>query len=152
LSVTDRLKELGIQLQPPPPPVANYIRAKQWGNILFIAGQRPQPDARGNRPLGKVGTDLSLEEAYQVARELGIRLLGAANESLGSLERVRSILKVTGLINSAPGFIDTAKVLNGCSDMLCEVFGDEIGKHTRIAYTVDLGMAPMEIDMILGFE
>lgn len=152
MSVEDRLKELGIKLSPPPPPVANYIRAKHWGNILFVAGQRPAADAQGNRPTGKVGTDLTQEEAYQVARELGIRLLGAANEALGSLERVKSVLKVTGLVNSAPGFTQTAQVINGCSDMLCEVFGDAIGKHTRIAYTVDLGTAPMEIDMILGVE
>src|SRR5207248_9038897 len=102
MSVADRLKELGITLSPPPPPVANYVRAKQFGGLLFVAGQRPAVDANGNRPEGKIGADLTLDEAYQIARELGIRLLGAANEQLGSLDRVKSVLKVTGLINSAP--------------------------------------------------
>jgi hypothetical protein len=79
-------------------------------------------------------------------------LLGTINEALGSLDRVRSILKVTGLVNCAPGFSQTTAVINGCSDLFTQVFGDEIGKHTRAAYCVGLGDAPMAIEMVLEVE
>ena len=152
MSVHDRLQELGIELQPPPPPVANYIRSKRSGNLLFVAGQRPAADASGNRPTGRCGAELTVEEAYQVARQLGIRLLGTINHDLGSLDRVTSILKVHGLVNCAEGFSLTTRVIDGCSDLMTEVFGDEIGKHTRAAYCVGLGDAPMEIEMIVEFK
>lgn len=154
MSVADRLKELGIELQPPPPPVANYIRAKRFGNLLFVAGQQPSADASGKRPLGKVGADFTIEEAYQIARQLGIRLLGTVAHEVGSLDRVASILKVNGLVNGAPGFDQSARVINGCSDLFTEVFGDEIGKHPRTACCVaNLGAgAPLEIEMVVGLQ
>lgn len=146
-----RLQELGIELPKPAGPVANYVRAKQVGSLLFVAGHGPAADANGHRPRGKVGSDLSLDEGYQAARLVGINLLASVREELGSLDRVKQIVKVLGMVNCAPGFDQTPRVINGCSDLFVEVFGQEAGQHARSA----VGMAelpstiPVEIEMIV---
>jgi enamine deaminase RidA (YjgF/YER057c/UK114 family) len=146
-----RLKELGIELPKPAEPVANYVRAKQVGSLLFVAGHGPAADANGNRPRGKVGGDLSVEEGYQAARLVGLNLLASVRAELGSLDRVKQIVKVLGMVNCAPGFDQTPRVINGCSDLFVEVFGQEAGQHARAA----VGMAelpntiPVEIEMIV---
>lgn len=148
-----RLRELGIELPAPPEPVANYVPAKQAGNILFVAGHGPARDREGNRPLGKVGRDLTLDEAYQAARLAGLSLLATLRAQLGSLDRVKQIVKVLGMVNCATGFNQTPQVINGCSDLLVAVFG-EAGKHARSA----VGMAelpsdiPVEIEMIVEVD
>jgi enamine deaminase RidA (YjgF/YER057c/UK114 family) len=103
---------------------------------------------------GKVGKDLSVEQGYQVAREVGLALLATVRANLGSLDKVRRVVKVLGMVNSAEGFGDQPKVINGFSDLMVEVFGEAIGKHARSA----VGMGglpvniPVEIEMVLEVE
>jgi enamine deaminase RidA (YjgF/YER057c/UK114 family) len=103
---------------------------------------------------GKVGRELSIEQGYQAARETGLNLLASARAALGSLDKVKRVVKVLGMVNSADGFGDQPKVINGFSDLMVEVFGEEIGKHARSA----VGMAglpvgiPVEIEMVLEVE
>jgi enamine deaminase RidA (YjgF/YER057c/UK114 family) len=144
------LKQKNIVLPSPPMPVANYVPAVRTGNLLFLSGSGPDPAI----PRGKVGSDLTLEQGYQAARSVGLNLLANARASLGSLDRVKRVVKVLGMVNSAPGFTDQPKVINGFSDLMVEVFGEAIGKHARSA----VGMAelpfsiPVEIEMILEVE
>ncbi len=148
-----RLKELGITLPPPAKPVGNYIPGVRVGNLLYLSGHGPvRTDGQPSRR-GKVGRDLSVQEGYQVAREVGLNLLGSAHTLLGSLDRIKRVVKVLGMVNSAAGFGDQPKVINGFSDLMVEVFGDS-GRHARSA----VGMAelpmgiPVEIEMILEVE
>jgi enamine deaminase RidA (YjgF/YER057c/UK114 family) len=148
-----RIKELGITLQPPPKPGGNYVPGVRVGNVLYLSGHGPlQVDGKPGAA-GKVGKDLSLEEAQKVARGVGINLLGSARALLGSLDKVKRVVKVLGMVNCAPGFTDTPKVINGFSDLMVEVFGEN-GRHARSA----VGMAelpfsiPVEIEMILEVE
>jgi enamine deaminase RidA (YjgF/YER057c/UK114 family) len=149
-----RLKELGIELPKPAEPVANYVRARQVGSLLFVAGHGPAADTSGKRPRGKVGGDLTIDEGYQAARLCGLNLLASVRAELGSLDRVKQVVKLLGMVNCAPGFDQTPPVINGCSDLLVEVFGQEIGQHARSA----VGMAelpstiPVEIEMIVEVE
>lgn len=149
-----RLRELNIQLPTPPEPLANYIRAKQVGSLLFVAGHGPAPDADGKRWIGKVGRELTLDEGYHAARLTGLNLLASVRATLGSLDRVKQVVKLLGMVNCAPGFDQTPRVINGCSDLLVEVFGKEAGQHARSA----VGMAelpntiPVEIEMIVEVE
>ena len=146
----DNLKQKSIVLPPPVAPVANYVPAVRVGNLLFLSGSGPDQST----PRGKVGKDLSLEQGYQAARATGLNLLATTRATLGSLDRVKRIVKVLGMVNSAPGFTDQPKVINGFSDLMVEVFGEAIGKHARSA----VGMAelpfniPVEIEMILEVE
>ena len=153
MSAEARIKELGLSLPRPPKPGGNYIPGVRVGNLLYLSGHGPSrvdgvPAARG-----KVGRDLSVEEAYKVARDVGINLLGTARSLLGSLDKVKRVVKVLGMVNSAEGFGDQPKVINGFSDLMVEVFGEN-GRHARSA----VGMAelpssiPVEIEMILEVE
>ncbi|MER3438471.1 MAG: hypothetical protein C4346_13290 [Chloroflexota bacterium] len=128
MGAEQRLKELGIELPTPPEPVANYVRCVRTGNLLFVSGHGPGPNA----PTGKLGQNLSVEQGYQVAREVGINILATVKAELGSLDRVKRVVKVLGMVNSDPSFGDQPKVINGCSDLFVEVFG-EAGKHSRSA-------------------
>lgn len=149
MSAEARLAELGIELPPVAPPVANFVRARQVDNLLFLSGHGPMhPD--GTRDRGKVGADLSVEEAKASARLTGLNLLATARAHLGSLDRVRSIVKVLGMVNSGPGFDRQPEVMDGFSDLMVEVFGER-GRHARSA----VGMAelpfgiPVEIEMVV---
>src|SRR5262245_64857997 len=113
-----RLKELGIQLGPVTPPVANYVNAVRTGNLLFLAGKGPAGGVAGI-----VGKDISAEQAYGHARTTGLNLMAVMRDELGSLDRVKRIVKVLGMVNAVPGFTDQTKVIKGCSDLLVEVFG-----------------------------
>jgi enamine deaminase RidA (YjgF/YER057c/UK114 family) len=145
-----RLKERNIILPTPPKPEANYVGWVRVGNLLFLAGHGPGAQARGK---GKVGKELTMQEGYQFAREAGLNLLATTREALESLDKVKRIVKVLGMVNSAPGFGDQPKVINGFSDLMIEVFGDA-GKHARSA----VGMAelpfgiPVEIEMIIEVQ
>jgi len=153
MSAEARIKEIGLALPPPPKPGGNYVPGVRVGNVLYLSGHGPGrvdgvPSARG-----KVGRDLSIEDGYKVAREVGINLLGTAKALLGSLDKVKRVVKVLGMVNSAEGFGDQPKVINGFSDLMVEVFGEH-GRHARSA----VGMAelpsgiPVEIEMILEVE
>jgi enamine deaminase RidA (YjgF/YER057c/UK114 family) len=138
----DRLARLGIVLPPAPKPVATFVTAVREGNLLFLSGQGPL-EANGTEHRGKVGAGVSLEQAYGHARIVGINLLAVMHEHLGSLARVRRIVKILGMVNAAPDFADHPRVINGCSDLMVEVFGEAIGAHARSA--VGMGSLPGQI-------
>jgi enamine deaminase RidA (YjgF/YER057c/UK114 family) len=126
-----RLKELGIVLPELQKPVANYLPYRLVGNVLYLAGQGPH-DSKGVQLTGKLGVDIGIEEGYRRARLVGLGLLGAMRDAFGSLDRVDFIVKLLGMVNAAPNFNDSPKVINGCSDLFVEVFG-EAGRHARSA-------------------
>jgi enamine deaminase RidA (YjgF/YER057c/UK114 family) len=131
MSAEARLKELGIVLPSLGTPVANYLPYRLAGNILYLAGQGPR-DESGKQLTGKLGKDISIEEGYRRARLVGLGLLAAMRDALGSLDRVDYIVKLLGMVNAVPDFNDSPKVINGCSDLFVEVFGDA-GRHARSA-------------------
>jgi len=144
--IEERLKDLGIELPPPPEPMGNYIGAVQVGDLVFLGGVSNR--VRGVlKYRGKLGRDLTVEQGYDAARMAAINHLAILKAFLGDLER---IVKVVGHINCAPGFNRLPPVLNGASDLLVEVFG-EAGRHARLA----LGAAelnddiPVETEMIV---
>ena len=148
-----RIKELGITLPSPPKPMGNYIPAVRVGNLLFLSGHGPI--RVGDQPLtrGKVGRDMSTEDAYKVAREVGINLLGSARRELGSLDKVKRVVKVLGMVNAPEGFTDPPKVIDGFSDLMVEIFGDA-GKGARSAVGVQSlpGNDPVEVEAIFEVE
>jgi enamine deaminase RidA (YjgF/YER057c/UK114 family) len=147
-----RLAEIGIELPKPPPPVANYVRAVRTGNLVFLAGHGPL-EPGGGYVTGKLGKDLTVEEGYRAARLTGIALLASLKAEIGSLDRVRRIVRVEGMVNATADFTDQSKVINGCSDFLVEVFGER-GKHARAAVgmvSLPIGLA-VEIHMVVEVE
>ncbi len=142
MSAEKRLRELKIDLGTVSAPVANYVNAVRTGNLLYLAGKGPRPGQDGRRPKGKVGRDYTVEEAYQHARTVGLDLLAVMRQELGSLDKVKRIVKVLGMVNAGPEFEDHPKVINGCSDLFVQVLGDK-GKHARSA--VGMGSLPMGI-------
>lgn len=141
MSAEARLKQLGIDLGAVSAPVANYVNAVRTGNLLFLAGKGPRA-VDGRRPQGKVGREYTAEQAYQHARTVGLDLLAVMKAELGSLDKVARVVKMLGMVNAVPEFQDHPKVINGCSDLFVEVFGDA-GKHARSA--VGMGSLPMGI-------
>jgi enamine deaminase RidA (YjgF/YER057c/UK114 family) len=145
MSAEKKLKQLGITLGPVTPPVANYVNAVRTGNLLYLAGKGPAGNVAGI-----VGKDITVEQAYGHARTTGLNLMAVMKDELGSLDRVKRIVKVLGMVNAVPGFTDQPKVINGCSDLFVEVFGER-GKHARSA--VGMGSLPnnipVEIEVIV---
>lgn len=129
MTIEERLHELGISLPEDPAPAANYTNAVRSGNLLFISGKAPLPE-NGKLPKGKLGREFSTQDGYRFARSAGIQLVAVMKAELVSLERVTRIVEVQGFINSTDDFEDHAQVLNGCSDLLIEVFGEK-GIHAR---------------------
>jgi enamine deaminase RidA (YjgF/YER057c/UK114 family) len=141
MRIEKRLEELGIALPAATSPAANYVNAVRTGDLLFLAGKGPyRPD--GTLHTGIVGQDVTVEEAYQHARLTGLHLIATLKAELGDLDRVRRIVKVLGMVNAVPGFTQQPEVVNGCSDLLVEVFGDR-GRHARSA--VGVGSLPRNI-------
>ncbi|MFW6157252.1 MAG: RidA family protein [Balneolaceae bacterium] len=151
--VEERLAELNIELGESTPPTANYVRAVQTGNLVYLAGHGPdRPD--GSQVTGKMGTDdLSIEEGQEAARLTGISLLASLKEEIGDLNRVKRVVKVLGMVNAAPDFTDHSQVMNGFSDLMVEVFGEK-GRHARAAVGMSSlpGNIPVEIEMIVEVE
>ncbi|MGI8650506.1 MAG: RidA family protein [Rubrobacter sp.] len=144
----DRLSELGLELPAVPSPAGSYIPAKRLGNLVFTAGQLPLVDAELSLE-GKVGSDVSVEEAAGAARICALNALAAAAEVAGGLANITSVAKVVGFVASAEGFNGQPQVINGASDLLGEVFG-EAGRHARSAVGVaelPLG-SPVEVEVI----
>ncbi len=135
-----------------PPPIANFVTHVQEGNILFLSGQGPR-EMDGRLHTGKVGDDLTAEDAYSHARLTGINLLAVMHHALGDLNRIKRIVKLFGMVNAAPEFGDHPRVINGCSDLFIEVFGD-CGHHARSA--VGQGSLPgnitVEIEAIVSLK
>ena len=149
ISYEARLKELKIELPSAPKPVASYVPAVRAGNLIFLAGQGPMSAGRPTIS-GKVGSDLSEEQGNKAARQTVFNLLAALKAEIGSLDRVKRIVKLTGFVNSAPGFTRQPWVVNGASDLLVDIFG-EAGKHARSSVGVsELPMnIPVEIELIV---
>ncbi|MDA0679643.1 MAG: RidA family protein [Proteobacteria bacterium] len=147
-----RLKALGIELPDPPQPVANYVNGVQSGNLIFLAGKGPKR-ADGTEIVGKLGAGISIEEGYEGARLTAINQLAVLKLMLGDLSRVKRVVKVLGMVNSDPDFVQQPAVINGFSDLLVEVFGER-GRHARSAVGVaslPRGQA-VEIELIVEIE
>ena len=142
-----RLMELGIELGPPPQPAANYVIAVRSGNLVFLAGHGPQLP-QGGYVTGKVGRQLSVEEGYEAARLTGIALLASLKAEIGDLNKVVRIVKATGMVNATPDFANHPAVINGFSDLMVDVFGEDRGKHARAA----VGMNSLPINIAVEIE
>jgi enamine deaminase RidA (YjgF/YER057c/UK114 family) len=152
MDIEKKLEDLKIRLPQPPKPVANYIPAVRAGNLLFVSGHGPYDDGR-TKLSGKLGKELSIEEGYQVARNVALNCLASVKNTLGNLGKVRRVVKLLGMVNCTEEFKDPPKVINGASDLLVEVFGDP-GRHARSAVGMQAlpNGIPVEIEMILEVE
>tara|TARA_R110002124_G_scaffold44422_15_gene135607 strand:- start:882 stop:1373 length:492 start_codon:yes stop_codon:yes gene_type:complete len=127
----ERLAALGLTLPPAPPPIANFVTHVQEGQLLYLSGQGPT-EPSGRLYSGKLGADVSVEQAYEHARLVGLNLIAVMHEALGDLARVSRIVKLLGMVNCTPDFADHPAVINGCSDLFNQVFGAG-GVHARSA-------------------
>ena len=143
-----KLKDLGIELPNASPPAANYVKAARTGNLLYLSGHAAVSGFRG-----KLGKDMTTEEGYQAARSTAISAIATLKQELGDLNKVKRIVKVTGMVNSTPEYSEQHLVVNGFSDLMVAVFGDK-GKHARSA--VGMGALPfnfaVEIDLVVEVE
>ncbi len=139
----DRLAALGLELPPVPTPVATYVPSVRSGSLLYVSGSGPGVGPDGEPVRGKVGRDLTLEEGNAAARLAGLRILANVRHSLGSLNRVERVVKVLGMVNATPDFDQQPQVVNGFSDLMVEIFGEERGKGARSA--VGMGSLPSGI-------
>jgi enamine deaminase RidA (YjgF/YER057c/UK114 family) len=151
-AIDQRLEALDIEIPDVPSPVANYVPSVRTGNLLYLSGQGPRYGDNQFKT-GKVGAQVTAEEAYQDARLVGLQLLAAAKKALdGDLSRVKRVVKVLGMVNGTPEFQKHPQVINGCSDLLVEVFG-EAGRHARSAVGMNLpNNITVEIEAILEVE
>lgn len=155
-AVTDyeaRIKEKNIKLIKPVAPIANYVKAVQVGNLVYLSGHGPDKQ-EGGQVIGKVGTDLTIDQAKEAARLTGISLVSTLKGFLGGdLNKVKRIVKLLGMVNAGPDFGQHPMVINGCSDLLVEIFGDN-GKHARSAVGMGSlpGNIPVEIEMIVELK
>ena len=146
MTIEDRLHELGIELTEVFPPAGRYVGAVRTGSLVFLSGAGPiQPD--GTFVTGKVGRDVDLDAAKEAARLTGLQLLAILRAELGSLDRVAWVVKTLGMVNCAPGFNRTPAVIDGCSELLIDVFGDA-GRGARSA----VGMAELPFDIAVEIE
>ena len=152
MKTEQRLQELGIELAPAIGPLANYVNAVRTGNLLYLAGKGPGLPGQP-MPSGKVGRDFTIEQGYEFARQTGLSLIAVMKAELGDLDKVTRIVKVLGMVNATPEFGHQPEVINGCSDLFVEVFGDR-GRHARSA--VGMGSLPrgipVEIEVIVEVE
>jgi enamine deaminase RidA (YjgF/YER057c/UK114 family) len=152
MSIEQRLKELNLELPAVTPPVATYVNAARTGNLMFLSGKVPV-EAGGKFLTGKVGKDVSTEEAAKHARLVGLHLIAVMRHELGSLDKVKRVVKLLGMVNAVPEYGEQPKVINGCSDLMVEVFGDK-GRHARSA--IGVGSLPagvtVEIEAIVEVE
>ncbi len=146
-TIEDKLRELQIVL-PEVQPVGNYLPAIRTGNLVYVSGQLPKVEGRIAFK-GRVGKDLNLESARRSAKACLVNILAVLKQELGSLDKIKKIVRVTGYINTYPGFNDHAKVMDAASDLLVEIFG-EAGRHSRVVVgVVELPLASsMEVEMI----
>jgi enamine deaminase RidA (YjgF/YER057c/UK114 family) len=152
MKVEQRLKELGIELARPTTPLGSYVNAVRTGNLLYLAGKGPGLPGKP-LPVGKLGRDFSIDQGYGFARDTGLSILAALKEELGDLDRVKRIVKVLGMVNATSEYGSQPEVINGCSDLFVEVFGER-GRHARSA--VGMGSLPrgipVEIEVIVEVE
>ena len=149
MQIERRLAELGLVLPPPVPVELPFPWVRVHGDRAYVSGHGPLlPDGALAGPFGKVGGDLTLEEGYQAARLTALAILGSLQRALGDLDRVTAWLKVLGMVNVAPGFNQTPAVINGFSDLILELWGEEAGQHARSA----VGMAALPFDIPVEIE
>jgi enamine deaminase RidA (YjgF/YER057c/UK114 family) len=152
MSAEQRVKDLAIELPPPPKAVGNYVPGVQVGNLLFLSGCGPQR-ADGSYVVGKAGADLSVEQAYAAARVAGLAMLARIRLVAGSLDRVARIVKVLGMVNAAPDFREQPKVINGFSDLMVEVFGESgRGARAAVGMAALTGQMAVEIEMVIELK
>ena len=147
-----KLKELGIELYTPSKPLGNYVKAVRTGNLLYLAGHGPTK-ADGSNITGKVGKDLTTEQGYDAAKQVGVAMLSTLKAELGDLNKVKRVVKVLGMVNCTENFVDQPKVMNGFSDLMVAVFGDK-GKHARSAvgmYALPSNIS-VEVEIIVEIE
>jgi enamine deaminase RidA (YjgF/YER057c/UK114 family) len=145
MAVRERLEELGLRLPPVFPPAANYLGCVVDGDLVFVGGHGP---INGDDVvIGKLGADLTVDDGRRAARMTALSMLATLDAELGDLDRIRRIIKVFGMVNVAPGFERTPQVIDGCSDLLVEVFGDP-GRHTRTA----IGVAELPFGIAVEIE
>jgi len=152
MKIEEKIKKMEIEIPEVAKPVASYVQFRRVGNLIYISGQ----DCRVNGKLkyeGKVGRDVTEEEAYEAARITAINLLAILKNAIGNLDKVVKIVNLHGFVNSADGFVKQPMVINGASDLLLEVFGEK-GKHSRCALSAnELAFnTPVEIEMIVEVE
>jgi enamine deaminase RidA (YjgF/YER057c/UK114 family) len=147
-----KLKDLKIELFKPAAPVANYVKAVRVGNLIFLAGHGPTK-ADGSNITGKVGKDLTMEQAYMAANQTAVSILSTLKTEIGDFNKVKRVVKVLGMVNCTADFTDHSKVINGFSDLIVSVFGEK-GLHARSA--VGMSSLPMniavEVEMIVEVE
>lgn len=135
------------------PPVGTYLKARRWRDLLFVSGHGPVTQ-QGDRVVGKVGSDLDVAAAYEAARLVGLGLLSTITREVGDLAHVAYVLKLLGMVNAAPGFTDAPAVVDGCSDLLLEVLGPDVGAHARSAVCVaelPFGI-PVEVEAVIALR
>ena len=151
MGANEILRELGLELPSPAAPVGNYVPAVRTGNLIFLSGHGPV--GKDRVITGKLGSDLTVEQGYEAARVVAIGLLGSLKATIGDLDKVRRIVKLLGMVNCDPAFMEQPRVIDGASDLLVEVFGEK-GKHARSA--VGMNALPfniaVEIEMIVEVE
>ncbi len=149
-AIEARLDDLGITLPSAQAPAANYVPGVRTGNLLYLSGVGPAARPDGTTPKGKVGNDLTQEEGYEAARLVGINILARLKAETGDLDKIERVVKLLGMVNATPDFSEHPAVINGCSDLMVEVFGDK-GRHARSAVGfVSLPFhIPVEIEIIV---
>ena len=131
MTAEEKLRELNIDLPPPPKAAANYVTFARSGELVMTSGQLPWQDGE-MRYTGRLGDDVSLEDGYASARRCAINAIAQLKHGLGDLEKIVQVVRIEGHVHAAPGFYDHPQVLNGASDLFMEVFGER-GRHTRSA-------------------
>ncbi len=149
MKIEKKLEEMGLELPEIPKPMANYVPAVRTGNLLFLSGHGPQKDI----PIGKVGGELTIEQGYEAAKSTALCLISTMKNTVGDLDKVKRVVKLTGFVNCSGDFTDQPAVVNGASDLFVEVFGEK-GAHARAAvgmYQLPGGI-PVEIEVIVEVE
>lgn len=150
MSIEQRVKDLQLQLPPPPKPAGTYVPGVLVGNLLFMSGVGPNR-LDGSFVSGKVGKDLTVEQGYDAARLVALTMLANIRAVLGSLDRIERVVKVLGMVNATPEFTEQPKVINGFADLFVDLLGPDKGKGARSA--VGMGSLPrqiaVEVEMIL---
>ena len=152
MKTEQRLRQLGLELAKETSPIANYVNAVRTGNLLYLAGKGPGLPGHP-LPVGKVGRDFTKEQGYEYARQTGLSLIAVMKAELGDLDRVKRIVKLLGMVNCTEDFTEHPKVINGGSDLLVALYGEQ-GRHARSAVGMQqLPMnIPVEIEMIVEVQ
>jgi len=149
MSAEARVKQLGLDLPPGIKPVGNYVGGVRTGNLLFMSGCGPRLND-GSAITGKLGKTLTIEQGYQAARQVGLNMLFNIRAELGSLDKVKRVVKVLGMVNADPSFNDTPKVMNGFSDLFVEVFGESgRGARSAVGMVTLPNQIAVEVEMVL---